>query len=61
MQKQYLFFNILTFDLPAVNQTFYFAKDDIGKMNDIFNFTCGFAFLKVCFINSFKIRNRTDS
>jgi hypothetical protein len=35
MQKQNLFFNILTFDFPAENQTFYFAKDDIGKSHKI--------------------------
>lgn len=35
MQRQNLFFNILTFDFPAENQTFYFAKDDIGKSHKI--------------------------
>lgn len=38
MTKQNLFFNILTiltFDFPVENQTFYFAKDDIGKSHKI--------------------------
>ncbi len=35
MQKQNLFFNILTFEFPSENQTFYFALDDIGKSHKI--------------------------
>ncbi len=31
MQQQNLFFNILTFDFPAENQTFYFTKEEIQK------------------------------
>ena len=30
-----LYFNILTFEFPSENQTFYFSKDDIGKSHKI--------------------------
>lgn len=35
MEQQNLFFNILTFDFPQEEQTFYFAKDDIAKGHKI--------------------------
>ena len=35
MQKQKLYFNILTFEFPSENKTFYFSKDDIGKSHKI--------------------------
>ena len=35
MQEQNLFFNILTFEFPSENQTFYFTKDDNGKGHKI--------------------------
>ncbi len=35
MQKTNLYFNILTFEFPSENQTFYFALDDIGKSHKI--------------------------
>jgi hypothetical protein len=31
MQKPNLFFNILTFEFPSENQTFYFSKENTGK------------------------------
>jgi hypothetical protein len=35
MSTPNLSFNILTFDFPAENQTFYFAKDDVAKSHKI--------------------------
>ncbi|PKP12071.1 MAG: hypothetical protein CVU09_00820 [Bacteroidetes bacterium HGW-Bacteroidetes-4] len=35
MSEQNLFFNILTFDFPSENQTFYFSKEDIGRSHKI--------------------------
>ena len=35
MNTQNLTFNILTFEFPSENQTFYFSKDDIGKGHKI--------------------------
>ncbi|GBE16192.1 hypothetical protein BMS3Abin15_00004 [bacterium BMS3Abin15] len=35
MNNPNLTFNILTFDFPTENQTFYFARDDIAKSHKI--------------------------
>jgi hypothetical protein len=35
MNTRNLYFNILTFEFPSENQTFYFALDDIGKSHKI--------------------------
>lgn len=35
MNAQNLYFNILTFDFPEENQTFYFTNDDNGKGHKI--------------------------